>query len=67
MLSALQMTFEDTLVLKETGFRFFLEGHGENIFDIDLAGTTGWFTNKYPVIFIQRWCQKIEEGNLLNL
>ncbi|CAI2767079.1 non-ribosomal peptide synthetase [Flavobacterium collinsii] len=50
MLSALQMTFEDIFDTKRLALGF--EGHGrENIFtDIDLAGTTGWFTNKYPVI-----------------
>ena len=50
MLSALQMTFEDVFGTQRLALGF--EGHGrENIFtDIDLAGTTGWFTNKYPVI-----------------
>ncbi|MEP0264415.1 condensation domain-containing protein, partial [Dokdonia sp.] len=50
MLSALQMTFEDVFHTERLALGF--EGHGrENIFpDIDLAGTTGWFTNKYPVI-----------------
>ncbi|TRX31756.1 amino acid adenylation domain-containing protein, partial [Flavobacterium sp. ZT3R18] len=50
MLSALQMTFEDVFDTQRLALGF--EGHGrENIFtDIDLAGTTGWFTNKYPVI-----------------
>ncbi|MEO7976389.1 amino acid adenylation domain-containing protein [Flavobacterium sp.] len=50
MLSALQITFEDVFDTQRLALGF--EGHGrENIFpDIDLAGTTGWFTNKYPVI-----------------
>ncbi|WP_428231986.1 amino acid adenylation domain-containing protein [Flavobacterium sp.] len=50
MLSALQMTFEDVFDTQQLALGF--EGHGrENIVtDIDLAGTTGWFTNKYPVI-----------------
>ena len=50
MLSALQMTFEDVLGTQRLALGF--EGHGrENVLsEIDLAGTTGWFTNKYPVI-----------------
>ncbi|MEM0578421.1 condensation domain-containing protein, partial [Flavobacterium polysaccharolyticum] len=50
MLSALQMTFEKVFQTQRLALGF--EGHGrENIFtDIDLSGTTGWFTNKYPVI-----------------
>jgi non-ribosomal peptide synthase protein (TIGR01720 family) len=50
MLSALQITFEEVFDTPRLALGF--EGHGrENIFaDIDLAGTTGWFTNKYPVI-----------------
>ncbi|OXB23750.1 hypothetical protein B0A80_09825 [Flavobacterium tructae] len=50
MLSALQMTFEDVLGTKRLALGF--EGHGrENVLkDIDVSGTTGWFTNKYPVI-----------------
>jgi amino acid adenylation domain-containing protein/non-ribosomal peptide synthase protein (TIGR01720 family) len=50
MLSALQMTFEEVFNTQQLALGF--EGHGrETIFtDIDLAGTTGWFTNKYPVI-----------------
>ncbi|WP_264523070.1 non-ribosomal peptide synthetase [Flavobacterium sp. N502536] len=50
MLSALQMTFEDVFGTKRLALGF--EGHGrENVLkDIDVSGTTGWFTNKYPVI-----------------
>ncbi|WP_299676634.1 condensation domain-containing protein, partial [uncultured Dokdonia sp.] len=50
MLSALQITFEEVFGTQRLALGF--EGHGrENIFpDIDLAGTTGWFTNKYPVV-----------------
>ncbi|MFH7014634.1 amino acid adenylation domain-containing protein [Flavobacterium sp. FlaQc-47] len=50
MLSALQVTFEHVFGTQRLALGF--EGHGrENIVtDIDLAGTTGWFTNKYPVI-----------------
>ena len=50
MLSALQITFEDVFNTQKLALGF--EGHGrETIFsEIDLAGTTGWFTNKYPVI-----------------
>jgi amino acid adenylation domain-containing protein/non-ribosomal peptide synthase protein (TIGR01720 family) len=50
MLSALQMTFEEVFNTQRLALGF--EGHGrENILTgIDLSGTTGWFTNKYPVI-----------------
>ena len=39
--------------LRQTSFRFFLEGHGRELIDdsIQVDRTVGWFTSLYPAVF----------------